>query len=114
MILLDTDHLSILADRRQSLRTGLLQRLDIAGDFPVVPVIAIEEQFRGWLAEIRRTPNVHRQIVPYLRLAKLVDFLRDWQIVDWLEPAADEFRRLRAQRVRIGTQDLKIASIALV
>jgi tRNA(fMet)-specific endonuclease VapC len=39
--------------------------------------------------------------------------LAEWEIVRWSEPAADEFERLRKQRIRIGTQDLKIAAIAL-
>ena len=44
---------------------------------------------------------------------KLIDFLGDWIIVEWDEPAAATFRRLRAGRVRIGTQDLKIAATAI-
>ena len=33
--------------------------------------------------------------------------------VDFDEPAAEDFRRLKATGVRIGTMDLKIAAIAL-
>jgi tRNA(fMet)-specific endonuclease VapC len=33
--------------------------------------------------------------------------------VGWNEPAADALGQFRAQRIRIGTQDLKIAAIAL-
>jgi tRNA(fMet)-specific endonuclease VapC len=42
-----------------------------------------------------------------------VRFFNKWQILPFNEPAADRFEALRKQRVRIGTQDLKIASIAL-
>jgi predicted nucleic acid-binding protein len=38
---------------------------------------------------------------------------RDWDVVRWDENAASYFQELRSDRVRIGTQDLKIASIAL-
>jgi tRNA(fMet)-specific endonuclease VapC len=38
----------------------------------------------------------------------------EWDIARWSEQAADEFARLRKERIRIGTQDLKIASLALV
>jgi tRNA(fMet)-specific endonuclease VapC len=76
------------------------------------PIVTLEEQFRGWLALIRRSNDGHKQIVPYLRFQNLIIFLREWEIVAWNDPAADEFWRLRAARVRIGTQDLKIASIA--
>jgi tRNA(fMet)-specific endonuclease VapC len=113
MILLDTDHLSVLTDQRQTLRQPLLDRLLTANDIVGVPIVSVEEQLRGWLAQIRRVTEVHRQIVPYKRLAKTFDFFRDWNIVDWNEPAADAFTRLRRQRIRVGTQDLKIASIAM-
>jgi tRNA(fMet)-specific endonuclease VapC len=39
--------------------------------------------------------------------------LRDWEILPFDERAANEFLRLR-KHARIGTKDLKIASIALV
>ena len=45
---------------------------------------------------------------------KLIDFLGDWTIVEGDEPAADTFRHLRVGRVRIGTQDLKIAALAII
>jgi tRNA(fMet)-specific endonuclease VapC len=113
MILVDTDHLSVLTDLRDARRSSLLTRLISADDTISLPVVAIEEQLRGWLAQIRRARDVHRQIVPYLQLSKLFEFLRDWPIVSWNEPSADRFNQLRSSRVRIGTEDLKIASIAL-
>ena len=112
MILLDTDHVSVLADLRHASRQQLLDRLALANDTVALSIVGVEEQLRAWLAQVR-VPNVHQQVVPYLRLAKLIDFLRDWNVLVWNEPAADQFVRLRKQRVRIGTQDLKIASIAL-
>ncbi len=113
MILLDTDHLSVLTDPRQTLRIQLMDRLQASGDVVAIPVPAVEEQLRAWLAQIHRVVDVSRQIAPYQRLVKLIDFLGDWTIVEWDEPAADAFRRLRAGRVRIGTQDLKIAATAI-
>jgi len=113
VILLDTDHLSVLLDERDSRRSPLEDRLNAAGDLSVIPVVSMEEQLRGWLAQIHRIKDPHRQIVPYRRLRKILTLLREWPIADWNEPAADHFKRLRRARVRIGTQDLKIASIAL-
>jgi tRNA(fMet)-specific endonuclease VapC len=68
---------------------------------------------RGWLAAIRRARKVHDQIVYYSGLVGLIDFYFEWEIVPFNERAADRFETLRKQRIRIGTQDLKIASIAL-
>jgi len=90
-----------------------VERLESVGDVLAVPVVSVEEQLRAWLAQIRRARGVYQQIVPYTRLAKVVHFLADWRIADWSESAAEAFERLRVARIRIGTQDLKIAAITL-
>jgi tRNA(fMet)-specific endonuclease VapC len=113
MILLDSDHLSVLLEHRDARRPNLLARLDATSEARGFPVIVVEEHLRAWLGQIRRANDVHRQIVPYMKLGKLIDFLFNWHIVGWNEPAADHFKRLRAARVRIGSQDLKIACITL-
>lgn len=113
MILLDTDHLSVFLETRNAAHTRLLARIDAVPEEVALPIITIEEQLRAWLAQIRRTNDVHRQIVPYLRLAHVFRFTQKWRVVDWNERAADHFEGLRSIRIRIGTQDLKIAAIAL-
>jgi tRNA(fMet)-specific endonuclease VapC len=113
MILLDTDHFSVVADRRHVKHHALLGRLTSAEDDLALPVVSVEEQLRGWLAQIRRQKDVRKQIPAYQRLAKLVSTLNDWHVVAWDDSAADQFFELRRARIRIGTQDLKIASIAL-
>ena len=42
-----------------------------------------------------------------------IEFLASWVILAWDAAAVEAFQRLRRGRVRIGTQDLKIASITL-
>jgi tRNA(fMet)-specific endonuclease VapC len=37
-----------------------------------------------------------------------------FQIIAFDEPCADQFEKLRAAKIRIGTMDLKIAATALV
>ena len=114
MILLDTDHLSVFTDERDP-RHGLLNsRLEAAAEPVACTIVSVEEVLRGWLAIINRLRDVHRQIPAYIRLAQLFNVLSDWQIVPFDERAADRFTDLRRQRIRIGTMDLKIASIALV
>ena len=44
---------------------------------------------------------------------KLVDFFSQWQVLPVTPTAANECQHLRKQGVRIGSQDLKIAAIAL-
>ena len=77
MTLLDTDHLSVLTDRRAAGNAALVRRLDLAGDPPAVPIVAVEEQCKGWFARLGRTRDIHQQIAPYERLAELFDFLAE-------------------------------------
>jgi tRNA(fMet)-specific endonuclease VapC len=113
MILLDTDHLSVLTDRRTTGNAALVERLELAGEPLAIPIVAVEEQCKGWLAKLARTRDIHQQITPYNRLAELFDFLAEWDIAPMTEAAADRFAELRRQKIRIGSQDLKIAAIAL-
>ena len=114
MILLDTDHLSVFTDERDQ-RHGLLNaRMEAAVEQVACTVVNVEEILRGWLAVIHRLREVHRQLPAYARLGQLFNVLGDWEIVPFEERAADQFARLRRQRIRIGSMDLKIASIALV
>ena len=114
MILLDTDHFSVVTDGRHQAHAQLAVRLQSCGETLTLPVVSVEEQLRGWLAQIRRQTDVSRQIYPYDRLMRLLDILGDWEIARWGQPAAEQFQGLRKRRVRIGTQDLKIAAIAMV
>lgn len=114
MILLDTDHLSVLTDLRAASHSGLVRRLESAGEPLALPIVAVEEQCRGWLARLNRTRDIHRQVGPYQRLADLISLFAEWDIIPLSEAAADQFAVLRRQKVRVGTQDLKIAAIAIV
>jgi len=50
MTLLETDHLSVLTDRRAAGNATLVRRLDLAGDPPAIPIVAVEVQCKGWFA----------------------------------------------------------------
>ena len=68
---------------------------------------------RGWLAEIRRHHDLHRQIAPYAKLQRQVEAFADWIVLPWDADSVELFLRYRGQGVRIGSLDLKIACIAL-
>jgi tRNA(fMet)-specific endonuclease VapC len=112
LLVLDTDHVSILG---LPSRTGaaLLERIDASGQEVATTIITVEEQLRGWLAEIHRLPDPHRQIAAYERLRRRIEFFAAWTVLSWDTKAADLFVRHRTGGVRIGSLDLKIASIVL-
>lgn len=114
MYLLDTDHLSELQHQQSSSRVRLVNRLAaIADDEVAASIVSIEEHMRGWLAKIHGQPQPRKQIHAYDQLQGIVSFYAQWRIVPWNLPATDIFESLRSQKVRIGTMDLKIASIAI-
>ena len=112
MLVLDTDHLVEL-DRGSSQGAALQQKLEDAGDAVATTIISAEEQFRGWLAQLHRQRDPHEQIATYQRLQRRIAFFAAWHVLPWDTNAADILQGLRRQRVRIGTMDLKIASIVL-
>ena len=60
MILLDTDHLSVLRYKQDPRCRVLRKRLDDASDqFRATTVTTVEEQRRGWLAELARRKDVN-------------------------------------------------------
>jgi tRNA(fMet)-specific endonuclease VapC len=78
-----------------------------------VSVVTVEEQMRGWLAEISRHPDPHRQISPYAKLQRQIEVFAEWTILPWDAKSADLFLNLRRQGLRLGSLDLRIACIVL-
>ncbi|HET6879990.1 MAG TPA: type II toxin-antitoxin system VapC family toxin [Pirellulales bacterium] len=114
MIVLDSDHLSVLLDERDSRRERLRERLEIVFDDIACTIVSLEEILRGWLAAVHRRREVRLQVTAYGRLARLFSVMGDWNILPFDEAAARQFDAFRLQRIRIGTMDLKIASIAVL
>lgn len=112
MLVLDTDHLTALERHGQS--TPLFRRLDESLEPLAVTIVTIEEQLRGCLAEIhRRNKDVYDQIAIYRRLESNLAFPASLKTLGWSDTAADIFTDRRRQKIRIGSVDLKIASIAI-
>src|SRR3990172_4756693 len=87
MLVLDTDHMSLLewgSDSAARLRERLVDRdeREVA-----TTIVNYEEQIRGWMAYIAGARSLAEQVEAY--------------------------QQLRRDRVRIGTMDLKIAAIVI-
>jgi tRNA(fMet)-specific endonuclease VapC len=108
--LLDTDHISLL-QRGQPLivrRLAVVSAADVA-----VTIITVDEQLQGRLAVIRRAQTQLDAARGYERLDETIRFYASATVVLYDNAAAIQFDELRRQGVRIGTQDLRIAAIAL-
>ncbi|MEO0414231.1 MAG: type II toxin-antitoxin system VapC family toxin [Verrucomicrobiota bacterium] len=79
-----------------------------------ITIVTIEEVMRGWLAVVKRARDSKSEIFSYDQLHQLVtEVPKKWEILQWDEDCAEIFSELRSNGVRIGTMDLKIASIAM-
>jgi predicted nucleic acid-binding protein len=74
---------------------------------------ALGEQVQGRLAVIRQARSQPDAARGYLRLRETVEFYQTIQLIDYTTAAIARFEELRRQGIRIGTQDLRIAAIAL-
>jgi tRNA(fMet)-specific endonuclease VapC len=114
MYILDTDHLSVL-DRGGVNAQRLLQRLASVSPTQVAAsIISYEEQMRGWLSYIAKAQTIEQQVETYKQLKRQLANYCAIPVLEFDEQAAQEFLRLRKEYPRLGTMDLKIASIALV
>lgn len=113
MLILDTDHLVEYQKGTSPEALRLQERLEQTVEPYSTSIITVEEIMRGWLAAIRRSPDPFRQINAYSKLRQLFRFFATWHVIDWTTTSAAEFTALKAARTRVGTMDLKIASIAI-
>lgn len=114
MIILDTDHIVTLKYSKDERFARLAQRMADSEDQDfVTTAITLEEQMRGWLAQIRRIKEPEKQVPAYSELTGLVDFFSYWTVLTFDNAAAESFTGFRKQKIRTGTMDLKIASIAV-
>jgi tRNA(fMet)-specific endonuclease VapC len=113
MLVLDTDHLTEYQKGTSAEAKRLKQRLDVATEPYATTIISMEEIMRGWMAALRRVHEPRRQINAYEKLQQLFRFCATWNLLEWNAAAADEFDALKQAKIRVGTMDLKIASICL-
>ncbi len=112
MHILDTNHLSELGYNSTS-GARPRSRLDQLNADAVTTVISVEEELGGWLAKVNKCRESDLQIHIYGLLTERVNFLARWTILQIDSESLAQFRTFRKQGIRIGTQDLKIACIAL-
>jgi tRNA(fMet)-specific endonuclease VapC len=106
--LLDTDHLTLFQRGHAPVaRRVALEPPDAIG----ISVVTIEESLRGRLAQLARAGDVPARIKQYMLLEQSIQLFAQFPIVSYDQDAETNFQQLRA--LRMGTQDRKIASIAL-
>jgi tRNA(fMet)-specific endonuclease VapC len=108
--LFDTDHLTLL----QHQHVRILQQTTSRPSGAVgVSAVAVEETLRGRLTALSQARNGSARIVRYRYLLESLDLLSRFPLVPYSQASENRFQQLRSLRLKVGTQDLKIAAIAL-
>lgn len=113
MYLLDTDHLSVL-ERGGEVSMRLRRRLNALSPTQVAAtVVSYEEQTRGWLAFLSKARSLDEQATAYGYLQRHLQLFCAVPLLPFDADVVAVMQQLQQQRIRIGTMDLKIASVAL-
>jgi tRNA(fMet)-specific endonuclease VapC len=112
MILIDTDVLSRLED--EPIQSPTLSAIILARDPDArITTTTAEERLKGRLADCAAARTTDDYIKACARLVKTLIFLRKFEIELFDTVAGLRFQELVQQKIRIGTNDLRIAAVAL-
>jgi len=111
LYILDTDHLSLL----QRNHPAVISRFAaLPPEVIAATVVSAMEQIRGRLAQIHRATTAPEVVQAFARFQEALTFYRTVPVLPYDEVAATHFARLRQTlQYRPGTQDIRIAAIAL-
>jgi tRNA(fMet)-specific endonuclease VapC len=109
--LLDTDHISLHERGHAPLR---LRLASIPLSSIAVSVVTVEEMIRGRLAILARRSEGEARIRAYAKFMETVLFFASIPVVPFDLACEQKFQELRSLRLRVGSQDLRIAATALV
>lgn len=111
LYILDTDHFS-LWQRNHPVVTARIQNTN--PDNIAITVITAEELIRGRLNVIRQASDssqVDKLVSAYMKLWETLNDFKSLPIIRFSQNAYNLYTEFRHRKVRIGTQDLRIASI---
>lgn len=110
---LDTDHLSLYQRAHPLVSARIFQIRQQSLDRLTTTVVSMEEQYAGRLAQIRKAATPQNLISAYTKLKLTSVLFSELNVLEYTLEADHYFRSFRQAGIRIGTQDLRIASIVL-
>jgi tRNA(fMet)-specific endonuclease VapC len=110
LYVLDTDIFQLFQDDHPLVVARVLA---VALSDRAISVVTVEEQLSGWYAQLRQAKQPERLLWAYRRLAATVRFLSRIQIVDFDEAALQRYEELKKNKLKIGSNDLRIAATVL-
>jgi tRNA(fMet)-specific endonuclease VapC len=108
--LLDTDIFSLFLQNDMNVVRNVVAHLSRS---MAVSIITVQEVCDGWAAAINQAKTPARLAATYARLTETIDELRNWSVVSFTVAAIGRYSLLKQQKLNVGGNDLRIASIAL-
>src|SRR5437899_13096294 len=78
-----------------------------------VTVLTVEEQLTGWYTRLRRAKRRDELARIYQHLTNGIEFLAQFKVLSFTEPAMERYDHLKAAKLNIGKNDLRIAAVGL-
>jgi tRNA(fMet)-specific endonuclease VapC len=108
--LLDTDTFSLYLQKDVKVSLAVFRHL---ASPMAVSIITVREVWDGWAAAIARAKNVNVLAATYTRLTETVVALSAWTVLSFSVAAIARYENLKQQKLNVGGNDLRIASISL-
>lgn len=109
--ILDTDHVTLIQQGHPQITA---RAEEVGSDSIFVTAVTLEEQLAGRLAVINRAATRPQQLkLAYENLRKTHTYFCGVSLLGFDDGAATIYQQLRAQGIRVGSNDLRIGSIAL-
>ncbi len=110
LYVLDTDSVTF----QQAGRETVIQHLKaVPAQSVCTTIVTLYEQMRGRLAVINRIKKKNDLVYAYAKLQATLRYFSIINVLPFTSEAAHHLAKLKADKVRIGTQDLRIAAIVL-
>ncbi len=114
MFVFDTDHLVILQRESEPEVSRIRDKMSrfATNDF-FVTIVSFHEQVAGWYDHLGKAKKQRDVVFAYGMFREVLADFKALQVLDYDDQAAAAFASFVKQRIRVGTMDLRIASIVL-
>jgi tRNA(fMet)-specific endonuclease VapC len=108
--ILDTDTLSLF----QRSYPLVIKRVNaISSQHLATTIVTFEEQMYGRLNRIKRADSPEALVFAYTQLQETLEDFKSINILQFNEDVVNYYAEFKRQKLRVGTQDLRIASITI-
>lgn len=112
-MVLDTDLFSITVRGQSPVAVRVRNRMVADGRQQAIAVVTVQEQLRGRLAACMAAKDDAAYSLATQRLRENLEYFQEAKILDFDTRAVVEYRALKAAKIRVGTNDLRIAAVVL-